>query len=69
MKALTKAIRQGRGRATLPTVSGEELTIMMNGERNIVVRDRKGDVADISTYDVMQSNGVIHVVDRVLLPS
>jgi uncharacterized surface protein with fasciclin (FAS1) repeats len=42
---------------------------MMNGERNIVVRDGRGDAADISTYDVMQSNGVIHVVDKVLLPS
>ena len=50
-------------------VAGEPLTLSMNGERNIVVRDAKGDVADISTYDVVQSNGVIHVVDRVLLPS
>jgi hypothetical protein len=41
----------------------------MNGERNIVVRAAAGAVADISTYDVVQSNGVIHVVDRVLLPS
>jgi uncharacterized surface protein with fasciclin (FAS1) repeats len=67
--ALMKAIRNGRGQATLKTVSGEPLTLMMNGDRNIVVRDEKGDVADISTYDVMQSNGVIHVVDKVLLPS
>ncbi len=53
----------------LTTVQGEPLTVMLNGERNIVVRDAKGDVADISTYDVLQSNGVIHVVDKVLLPS
>jgi uncharacterized surface protein with fasciclin (FAS1) repeats len=67
--ALMKAIKQGHGSATLTTVAGEPLTLSMNGERNIVVRDAKGDVADISTYDVVQSNGVIHVVDRVLLPS
>jgi uncharacterized surface protein with fasciclin (FAS1) repeats len=64
--ALMKAIKQGHGSTTLTTVAGEP---SMNGERNIVVRDAKGDVADISTYDVVQSNGVIHVVDRVLLPS
>ena len=67
--ALMKAIKQGHGRATLRTVQGEPLTLTMNGDRNIVVRDAKGDVADISTYDVVQSNGVIHVVDKVLLPS
>ena len=50
-------------------MQGEPLTLTMNGDRNIVVRDAKGDVADISTYDVVQSNGVIHVVDKVLLPS
>jgi uncharacterized surface protein with fasciclin (FAS1) repeats len=67
--ALMKAIKSGRGQAMLTTVQGEPLTVMLNGERNIVVRDAKGDVADISTYDVVQSNGVIHVVDKVLLPS
>jgi uncharacterized surface protein with fasciclin (FAS1) repeats len=34
-----------------------------------VIEDQKGDVATISTYDVYQSNGVIHVIDEVLLPS
>ena len=67
--ALLKAIAHGRGRATLTTVSGGTLTLMMNGARNVVVRDANGNVADISTYDVAQSNGVIHVVDRVLLPN
>jgi uncharacterized surface protein with fasciclin (FAS1) repeats len=67
--ALMKAIRKGHGEAMLTTVNGAKLMVMMNGERNIVVRDAKGDVADISTYDVSQSNGVIHVVDKVLLPS
>ncbi len=67
--ALMKAIKSGKGRATLTKVSGEPLTLMMNGERNVVVQDAKGGIADISTYDVMQSNGVIHVIDKVLLPS
>jgi uncharacterized surface protein with fasciclin (FAS1) repeats len=42
---------------------------MMNGTRNVVVKDAKGDVANISVYDVYQKNGVILVVDRVLLPA
>jgi uncharacterized surface protein with fasciclin (FAS1) repeats len=67
--ALMKAIKKGDGKATLTTVSGESLWIMMNGDRNVVLRDIKGGVAAISTYDVVQSNGVIHVVDKVLLPS
>jgi uncharacterized surface protein with fasciclin (FAS1) repeats len=67
--ALTKAIKKGNGKAILATASGDSLRVMMNGEKNIVVRDAKGAVASISTYDVIQSNGVIHVVDKVLLPS
>lgn len=66
--ALMKAIRDGHGQAPLRTVSGEPLTFMMNGERNIVLRDVKGDVANMSTYDVRQSNGVIQVIDKVMLP-
>ena len=67
--ALMGAIRKGHGKASLTTASGETLWIMLNGDRNVVVRDAKGGVANISTYDVVQSNGIIHVVDRVLLPS
>jgi uncharacterized surface protein with fasciclin (FAS1) repeats len=68
-EALAKAIKSGHGTATLKTVSGGWLTFTMNGDRNIVVRDGKGGVANISTYDVRQSNGVIQVIDKVLLPS
>ena len=68
-EALLKAIKSGHGQAALRTVNGESLRFMMNGDRNIVVRDAKGGVANISTYDVRQSNGVIQVIDRVLLPS
>lgn len=65
---LMKRIRANGGRAELKTVSGDSLWAMMNGPRNVVLRDAKGNVASISTYDVFQSNGVIHVIDHVLLP-
>jgi len=65
---LWKMIKDGHGTATLKTVQGETLTFMQNGPDNIVVKDAKGGVANISTYDVMQSNGVIHVIDKVLMP-
>jgi uncharacterized surface protein with fasciclin (FAS1) repeats len=65
---LRSMILAGGGRATLKTVEGGTLTFMMNGSSNIMVRDDKGDVADITITDVKQSNGVIHVVDKVLLP-
>jgi uncharacterized surface protein with fasciclin (FAS1) repeats len=68
-KDLMKMIKSGGGTAMLKTVSGGTLTAKMNGPMNIVIMDEKGGVADISTYDVMQSNGVIHVIDSVLLPN
>ena len=67
--ALMKEIRKGGGTATLKTVNGATLTLTMNGPMNVVVKDAKGGVANISTYDVIQSNGVIHVIDHVLLPA
>lgn len=65
---LMDLIRKGKGTARLQTVSGGSLWAMMNGKRNIVIKDESGGIANISTYDVTQSNGVIHVIDRVLLP-
>jgi uncharacterized surface protein with fasciclin (FAS1) repeats len=65
---LMRMIREGHGTATLRTASGGTLTAVMNGPANVVIRDETGGVATISTYDVLQSNGVIHVVNRVLLP-
>ena len=62
------AIKAGKGSASLKTVAGGTLTARMNGARNVVVVDEAGGVASIATYDVTQSNGVIHVVDRVLMP-
>ncbi len=68
-KSLMKMIKSGGGTAMLKTVSGGTLTAKMNGPMNVVIMDEKGGIANISTYDVMQSNGVIHVIDRVLLPN
>lgn len=66
--ALQSMIQAGNGKAVLKTVEGGTLTAMMNGPRNIEIVDAKGDVAQISTYDVYQSNGVIQVIDKVLMP-
>ncbi|WP_426058443.1 fasciclin domain-containing protein [Hymenobacter sp. B1770] len=67
-KAIMAAIKAGKGKATLKTVSGGTLTAMMNGTQNVVLTDESGNTASISTYDVTQSNGVIHVIDKVMLP-
>ncbi len=66
--ALSAEIKKGKGSAILTTVNGATLTFMMNGLKNITVKDKKGSIANISVYDVYQSNGVIHVIDKVLLP-
>jgi uncharacterized surface protein with fasciclin (FAS1) repeats len=65
---LRALIRAGNGTGTLTTVEGGKLWLMMNGPSNIIVKDAKGGVADIGITDVHQSNGVIQVVDHVLLP-
>ena len=67
-KALSDLIMKGKGTGSLKTVSGGTLTFMMNGDHNIIVKDEGGAVANITTYDVYQSNGVINVVDQVLMP-
>ena len=64
---LMKAIKAGGGKATLKTVQGETLTAMMKGKK-IEVKDEKGGVATVTIADVMQSNGVIHVINKVLMP-
>ena len=65
---LDRLIDEGKGSATLKTASGGSLWVMKNGPRNITVKDETGSVADITIYDVLQSNGVIHSIDKVLLP-
>lgn len=65
---LKKQIRAGNGQATLKTVSGGTLVAMMQG-KSIVLKDEKGDVSTVTIPNVFQSNGVIHVVDTVVLPN
>lgn len=65
---LRSMILEGHGKIELKTVAGGKLTLMMNGSSNIAVKDEKGNIADITISDVHQSNGEIHVVDRVLMP-
>jgi uncharacterized surface protein with fasciclin (FAS1) repeats len=65
---LRAMILAGNGTATLTTVEGGKLWLMMNGSANITVKDEKGNLADITISDVHQSNGVIQVVDHVLMP-
>jgi uncharacterized surface protein with fasciclin (FAS1) repeats len=65
---LMRMIKKGGGKATLKTVEGEPLTFQEK-DGAIWVWDAKGDSAQITIKNVMQSNGVIHVIDTVLLPS
>jgi uncharacterized surface protein with fasciclin (FAS1) repeats len=64
---LMKQIKASDGKATLKTVNGETLTATMNG-KHIVLMDQKGDSSMVTIANVYQSNGVIHVVDTVVLP-
>jgi uncharacterized surface protein with fasciclin (FAS1) repeats len=64
---IAKAIKAGKGKATLKTVSGGTLTAWMDG-KDLYISDESGNKAKVTISDVNQSNGVIHVVDTVLLP-
>ena len=64
---VAKAIKAGNGKATLKTVSGGTLTAWMKG-KDLYISDESGNKAKVTIADVNQSNGVIHVVDTVLLP-
>ncbi|MBD2700785.1 fasciclin domain-containing protein [Spirosoma sp. BT702] len=64
---LMKAIKDGSGKATLKTASGGTLTAMQQGNK-IQLTDAKGGTSTVTIADVFQSNGVIHVIDTVLMP-
>jgi uncharacterized surface protein with fasciclin (FAS1) repeats len=64
---IVKAIKAGNGKATLKTVSGGTLTAWMKGKQ-LYITDENGTMSQITISDVNQSNGVIHVVDTVVLP-
>jgi uncharacterized surface protein with fasciclin (FAS1) repeats len=65
--ALVQQIKAGGGKAMLKTAAGGSLTASMRGN-DVLITDAKGNAAVVTTADVYQSNGVIHVVDKVLLP-
>ena len=65
---IKRMIKEGNGKAELKTVSGGTLTAMEH-DGKIMLQDEKGDVATITITNVFQSNGVIQVVDTVLLPN
>jgi len=67
-KDLLEAANKGGGNAKFKTVEGEELTVESNG-RALTIRDAKGNASRVTIQNVFQSNGVIHVIDSVLLPS
>lgn len=66
-KAIAAAIKKGNGKAELSTVQGGKLWAWMDGKK-LVLKDEKGGMSTVTIADVMQKNGVIHVVDTVLMP-
>lgn len=66
--ALSQRVMAGNGRATLTTASGDSLVVTASGS-NVMVTDEKGGTAMVSIANVYQSNGVIHVVNKVLVPN
>ena len=66
-KALMDMITAGNGTAELTTVQGGKLWVMMKG-KHLILKDENGGMAKITIRDVYQSNGVIHVIDTVLMP-
>ena len=67
-KAIAKRIKAGKGTTEFKTVNGGKLWAMMNGKK-LELKDEKGGVATVTIADVRQSNGVIHVIDKVLMPA
>ncbi len=65
--SIAKAIEEGKGKASFKTVAGGMLTATMEG-KDVILTDAKGGKSKVTIADVMQSNGVIHVVDSVLMP-
>jgi uncharacterized surface protein with fasciclin (FAS1) repeats len=66
-KNIAAAIKAGHGKATLTTVQGEPLTAMMRGGK-LVLTDAKGGTSTVIIANILQSNGVVHAVDTVLMP-
>ncbi|PWS27186.1 fasciclin [Pedobacter yonginense] len=67
-KAIAAAIKKGNGKVELTTVQGGKLWAYMEGKK-LKLKDEKGGVSTVTIADVNQKNGVIHVVDTVLMPN
>ena len=67
-KDIAKQIKAGHGKATLTTVEGGTITATISGGK-VMLTDEKGGMATVTIADVFQSNGVIHVIDTVLMPN
>jgi len=66
-KAITEAIKKGGGKVTLKTVAGGSLTASISNGK-VTLKDEKGDMATVIATDLTATNGVIHVIDKVLMP-
>jgi len=66
---LLKKIRDGNGTAELTTVEGGKLWVMLHDGKHIMLKDEKGGTALVTIANVFQSNGVIHVIDTVVMPN
>ena len=66
---LLKKIRDGNGTAELTTLEGGKLWVMLHDGKHIMLKDEKGGTALVTIADVFQSNGVIHVIDTVVMPN
>jgi uncharacterized surface protein with fasciclin (FAS1) repeats len=66
-KELTRLIKEGNGKAELKTVAGGAIWVMKKGDK-LLLKDENGGMAVVTIKDVYQSNGVIHVIDTVLIP-
>ena len=64
---ISKAIKAGKGTAEFKTVNGGKLWAMMKG-KNLILKDEKGGTSKVTISDVFQKNGVIHVIDTVVMP-
>jgi uncharacterized surface protein with fasciclin (FAS1) repeats len=64
---LARLIEKGNGKAELTTVAGGKLWAFMKGDK-VTLMDEKGGIATVTIKNVYQSNGVIHVIDHVVLP-
>ncbi len=65
--AVVAAIKEGNGKAILTTVNGGKLTASLKG-KSVILTDEKGDVATVTATNLKASNGIVHVIDTVVMP-